>query len=220
VSSLVRGPTAHVLFDRIEAGDMVQRLAGRGGAGCGMDVEELAPDMRPTGYLCDALAIEPVEPGIAIGVQIALECSQVRDGAFALAVGRVAKQHGRRGLAASPALVAHIGPQPARPGATGAGGQNRHGRVVGVEGYATHDVALERVDQRVEERGRAPDPVGEGGAGKVDALARVDARLAIERQMVGVFGHQHMCEQPGTGPTPLDGHGTVRNFVREAGYRH
>lgn len=73
-------------------------------------------------------------------------------------------------------------------------------------------MALERVDQWIEERGRAPDPVGQGGAGKVDALARVDARLAIERQMVGVFGHQHMGEQPGTGPAALDGQGWQRRL--------
>jgi hypothetical protein len=177
-----------------------------------MDVEELAPDVRPAGHLADAVAIEAVEPGIAVGVQIAPEPGKMSGGSFALAVGRVVEEHGGRGLAASPALVAHIGPQPACPGATGAGGEHRHGRVVGMEGRAAHDVALERVDQRVEERGRAPDPVGQGGPGKVDALASIDARLAVERQMVGVFGHQHMCEQPGTGPTALDGHGRQRRL--------
>ena len=191
---------------------MVQCLAGRGGAGCGVDVEELAPDMRPAGHLCDAVAIEAVEPGIAIGVQIAPEPGKMSGGSFALAVGRVVEQHGGRSLAASPALVAYIGPQPARPGATGARGQYRHRRVVGMEGRAAHDVALERVDQGAEERGRAPDPVGQGGAGKVDALASIDARLAVERQMVGVFGHQHMGEQPRTGSAALDGHGRQRRL--------
>jgi hypothetical protein len=81
-----------------------------------------------------------------------------------------------------------------------------------MEGRAAHDVALERVDQGAEERGRAPDPVGERGAGKVDALASIDARLAVERQMVGVFGHQHMGEQPRTGSTALDGHGRQRRL--------
>ncbi len=81
---------------------MVQCLPGGGGAGCGMHVEELAPDMRPAGHLCDALAIEPVKPGIAIGVQIAPEPGKMPGGAFPLAVGRVAEQHGGRGLAATP----------------------------------------------------------------------------------------------------------------------
>ena len=81
-----------------------------------------------------------------------------------------------------------------------------------MKGRASHDVALERVDQRIKERGRAPDPVSERGAGKVDALARVDARLAVERQMVGIFGHQHMCEQPRAGPAPLDRHGRQRRL--------
>lgn len=110
VSSLVRWPATHVLFDGIEAGDMVQRLTGRGGAGCGMDVEEPAPDVCLAGHLADAISIEAVEPGIAIGVQIALGPGKMPGGAFALAVGRVAEQHGGRSFAAGPALVAHIGP--------------------------------------------------------------------------------------------------------------
>lgn len=38
-----------------------------------MDVKELAPDVRPEGHLADTLAIETVEPGIAIGVNVTLE---------------------------------------------------------------------------------------------------------------------------------------------------
>jgi len=41
------------------------------------------------------------------------------------------------------------------------------------------------------ERGPS-DPVGEGGAVKPHALTRVDLRLAIERQVIGVFGNQHV----------------------------
>ena len=118
-----------------------------------MDVEELAPDVRPAGHLADAFAIEAVEPGIAIRVKIASKPGKMPGGAFALAVGRVTEQHGGRGLAASPALVTHIGPQPSCPGAAGTGGQYRHGCVVGVESGAAHDGTPERLDQRIEERG-------------------------------------------------------------------
>ena len=38
----------------------------------------------------------------------------------------------------------------------------------------------------------ASDPIGESRAVKAEALALVNLRLAIERQMVGVFGDEHV----------------------------
>ena len=40
--------------------------------------------------------------------------------------------------------------------------------------------------------GGAADPVGERRAVEVNALALVDLRLAIERQMIGIFGDQNL----------------------------
>ena len=113
-----------------------------------MNIEELAPDVCPAGDFGDPLAVEPAEPGIAIGVEIAPERPQVLGRALGLAVGCVAEQHGGRGVAASPTLVANIGPQPAGPGAPRTRGEHGHRRVVSVESGAAHDVALECVDQR------------------------------------------------------------------------
>ena len=81
--------------------------------------------------------------------------------ALGLAVGRIAEQHGGRCLTGSATLVAHIGPQPAGPGATSAGGKHGHRRVVGVQRGTGHDVALEHVDQRVQQLGRATHPLRE-----------------------------------------------------------
>ena len=41
----------------------------------------------------------------------------------------------------------------------------------------------------------ASDPVGEGRAVEANALARVDLRLAIERQMIGVLGDEHVRDR-------------------------
>ena len=40
--------------------------------------------------------------------------------------------------------------------------------------------------------GSPPDPVGEGRAIEIDPLTAIDLRLAIQRKVIGIFGHQHM----------------------------
>ena len=48
---------------------------------------------------------------------------------------------------------------------------------------------------RPQQEGGAADPVGQGRAIEVDALPGVDLGLAIERQMIGVFGDQHLGDR-------------------------
>jgi hypothetical protein len=43
--------------------------------------------------------------------------------------------------------------------------------------------------------GRPADPVGQGGSIELDALPGVDLRLPVERQVIGVLGHQHLGDQ-------------------------
>lgn len=63
------------------------------------------------------------------------------------------------------------------------------------------------------EKGRGlADPVGQGGAVEVEAVAFEDLALPIERQMVGILAHQHTGEQPGTGTAALDGSGGQRRL--------
>ena len=45
---------------------------------------------------------------------------------------------------------------------------------------------------RPQMEGGASDPVGESRAVEAEALALVNLRLAIERQMIGVFGDEHV----------------------------
>ena len=45
-----------------------------------------------------------------------------------------------------------------------------------------------------EQEARPPDPVGERRAVQREALPREDLRLPVERKMVGVFGHEHLCD--------------------------
>jgi len=49
--------------------------------------------------------------------------------------------------------------------------------------------------ERIEQRRCAPDPVGERRALDRNAVARIDRRLAIKRQMIAKFGGEHMGEE-------------------------
>ena len=48
---------------------------------------------------------------------------------------------------------------------------------------------------RPQQEGGAADPVGQRRAIEVDALAGVDLRLAVERQVIGVLGDQHLRDR-------------------------
>jgi hypothetical protein len=49
-----------------------------------------------------------------------------------------------------------------------------------------------------------PDPVGKRRAIEMDALAGVDLRLAIERQVVGILGDEDVGDGRHGGPAALD----------------
>lgn len=52
--------------------------------------------------------------------------------------------------------------------------------------------------------GGPPDPVCKSRAIQLDALAGVDLGLPIERQMISIFGDQHLCDQGFGGDAAFD----------------
>ncbi len=76
--------------------------------------------------------------------------------------------------------------------------------------------ALEHVEQMVAQRSQPPcrtsRPVGQRRAVEFDALARVDLRLPVQRQMVGIFGHQHVRDKRLAGQATVDDVGRCRRL--------
>ena len=63
------------------------------------------------------------------------------------------------------------------------------------------------------EKGRGlADPVRQGGAVEVEAIAAKDLALPVEGKVVDILAHQHMGEQPGTGTAALNGLGGQRRL--------
>src|SRR3954453_8440964 len=101
-------------------------------------------------------------------------------------------------------LVADIGPDPRRLGVAIARRLQLDRGVIGEDRLTAQDMTADRVGQRLQQRRRLADPVGQGRAVEVDAFALEDLRLAIERQMIAVLRDQHMGEQAGPWPATLD----------------
>jgi len=58
------------------------------------------------------------------------------------------------------------------------------------------DVPAEPLEQRLEQPAGATDPVGKRRTIEVDAAARVDLALSVQRQVILVLRHQLGREQP------------------------
>ena len=74
--------------------------------------------------------------------------------------------------------------------------------------YLLRKLPITRPNDGVRQRFQQPcclaDPIGQGGALQIDAVALEDLPLAIERQMVGVFADQHMRQQSWPRPAALN----------------
>ena len=108
---------------------------------------------------------------------------------LALAVGRVAVEHGGRRRSGMRALVAQIDPQAAGLGLAVAGRQHGHRRVVGMDHAARHHLLANPVGERPQQPRRSlPTQSARVRTVEIDAVAGIDLGLAIERNVVAILG--------------------------------
>ena len=55
------------------------------------------------------------------------------------------------------------------------------------------------IDQRLDQGSESSVPAWHGRAIQINALARVDLRLPVKRQVIDAFAHDHVCQQSGAG---------------------
>src|SRR4051812_19246667 len=128
------------ILDLVEGGDPLQRLAAQRGFGLLVHVPELAPCMRHAGGLDDLTAtVDLTEPAIAVGLQDALEVTQMLLWMSAFPVRRVAIEDRRRVRAPVWPSIAHVGPQPGFAGTTETRFEHRYLSIVGVHPLTGHD---------------------------------------------------------------------------------
>ena len=119
----------------------------------------------------------------------------MRDQSSGCAIGRVDVGDAGRIRPAPGPVVARIRPELAGLGAAAARVEHRCRGLVGKQRARAFERLQEPLVHGPEEEGGAPDPVGQRRAVEADALAGKDLRLPVERQVVGVFGDEHLRDE-------------------------
>ena len=163
--------------------------------------------MAPASCLDDrpGLAASVIEPGIAaigIGLQDPKPVDQVLSWMFASAVGRIEEQRRRWCGSSKRPVVSDIGPDPTC--CRLAPGQHRHGGIVPVQPFGTHDMGGKPMVQGLEHgRGRT-DLIGEGRQAQRNPFAAIALDLPVEWLMLPVLLEQHHRQQAWPGPAASD----------------
>ncbi len=111
--------------------------------------------------------------------------------------------HGRIGVAER-TVVAGVGPEPGGLGPARPRRERRQRRLIRKHALAGPDEVEDALGERLQVEADLAHPARHHRAADVDAVAGVDALLAVERQTVGILGDRDMSEQPLGGKSALD----------------
>lgn len=139
---------------------------------------------------------------VAIDLQDALEAGKMAEQPLGLAVGCIDIGDAGRIEAAPGPVVGGIGPELAGPGAPSTGIEHRHRRLVGEQLGPRSKHREKALMQRAQMEGGMPNPIRQGRSIESDALAGIDLGLPVERQMIGIFGHQNLGDVASVGSPP------------------
>jgi hypothetical protein len=149
--------------------------------------------MRPAEGKPDVTAIGQLTgAGKAIDLQNALEALEVGDRPLGFAVGCVDIGNTRWVGPTPGTVIGSISSKLTGLGTAAAGIEDGRGGLVREQPRQLLQPHEEALMQRAQVPGGMADPVRQRRAIQVDALAAVNLGLAIQRQMVGIFGHQNL----------------------------
>ena len=172
----------------VNPGHLFQRTLRNLALVTGMQIKELAPRVRQTTHLRDALAHQLLVAAEVIAHQVAPPVTQKHLGVLTGA-GLAEVIHHGFGIFKGPC---GIGPQICPLGLAIAGLEHLHRRFVRVHHAVAQNVSFERVHQRLQLYAAATHPGAQGGARYGQPGAAKDGLLAIQRQVIGKLGHQHL----------------------------
>jgi len=182
---MIGGMAADLSFDRVERRDAGQHFGRQRRLCRSMELEELAPHMRPAERQphrsVGTIARQPLEPGIAVDLQHAREASQVHGGALPLPVFGIDIGGRRMRRTAPRPVVDGIAPQPAGLGPAPTRVEHRQCRVVGEQFLRRQHRAEHQLVERRQPPAGAANPIAQRRAINRDPLPRQHLRLPVER---------------------------------------
>ena len=98
-----------------------------------------------------------------------------------------------------------VGPQVGAMRLAGAGIEHRHRRLIGMQDRMREHLVFQGINQRLQGHAHLTYPLGQGRLRDGQPRTSEDGFLAIQRQVVQVFGNEHLGEQPG-GRNPFIDH--------------
>ncbi len=165
-----------------------------------VQVIELAPGVGHTADFGNAVA----EPGLVASViitdQLAPPVTQEGSGVFACTAGcevvNSCLQVGKR--------CGAVGPDVGLVGFLLARGQHADRGFIGMQNTVFQQSISQRIHQRLQLHTTGTHPFGQGGARDFQAGTAEHAFLTVQRQMVGILGHQHLGQQASGGDAFVD----------------
>lgn len=145
-------------------------------------------DVGTDTFRCDQAIIS----GVSIDLKDACEPLQYPLGMEPAATWCIGKGYPWRRTATPRSIITGQGPEVSGLGLAGARIENWRTSLVHEQLRRPLQVGDESVEDRAKFECCPADPVGKSGSIKVDALSAHDLSLPIKRQVIGVFGDQHM----------------------------
>ena len=190
----------NLALDVVNLGKLLQREPGKlAFVGC-MQVEELAPRVRQAASFRDA-----------IGKPCLVASEVVADQRSPPVAQEVTRMFAGPGLAEVVDHGLHIfegawgvGPEVSPVRRSFARPEHLHRRLVCVQHTAAEYLGLERIDQRLQPHPAGANPLRQSRARNGQTGAGKDGFLPVQRQVVGVLGHQHLGQQAAGGNALVD----------------
>ena len=193
LSALVRRQVGNVPLDLVELLDIDQRLLGNLALVVGMQVEEFPARMGHAAGFGHAVSDQRLVARVIVADERTAPVAEEFPGMFARpAVGKVI-DHRLDRLEGPNAVRPQVGPM----GLAGAGVKHRHLRFVSMQYRVGEHLDFQGIDQRLQGNAHLAHPLGQRRLGNRPAGPAKDAFLTIQRQMIQIFGDQHMGEQAG-----------------------
>ena len=142
----------------VKRADPLEDVGGQRRGRSLVQIEDLAPEMRPAGDLGHAAAVQSIITDIGISLKETAKAGEMGQRVRGGSVGREAIPGRARCRAAGRPVVGRIDPQPPGRGLAPAGVEYRHRRVVGVNLVGLEHFVADAADDGVEEPGSLSGP--------------------------------------------------------------